>query len=330
MKGLTNHGKAAVAIGLALVLIKWRSAVLNVWTRQGFWLNYEGMEFPDLSEVYYVNYYLAFGIPALALLAYAVTLTSLPDRIAQFGEKVCRWQYSVLILALLSFAGILIIQRTVLLNTVVTDDEYTFQFIADTLLKGRVINPLPAEPQFFQNQFIVLNDYGWFGKYPLGHPILLALGSLVGQRQLVVPLVSVLLLMATYWLGRRLCDARTAFIGAVLLALSPQFLLTAGTELSQPTCALSATLGLIALLRLEDGGGPAEAVACGLAFGYAVFVRPLPGVLFLPVAGVYLLTAVPGNWRRRLGMALIACVPLAVLGLVMLAVNMRSRPDIPS
>jgi hypothetical protein len=306
---------------VALLLIRWQYAVLDVWSRRGFWLNYDGMEFPDLSEVYFVNYFLAFGIPALALFAYAIFQTRLSDWLTRVGEQAWSRRQSILVLGLLSFAAILLLKRKVLLDTVITDDEYAFRFIADTLLEGRVINPLPAEPQFFQNQFIVLNDRGWFGKYPLGHPILLAFGTLAGIRDLVVPLVCMVLLFATYGLGSRVYDRPTAFLGAVLLALSPQFLLTGGTQLSQPACGLFATLGLLALLRLENGGGAGTALACGAAFGYAVLVRPLPGLLYLPVAGLYFLVAVRGSWTRKLGMALAAALPLALIGLALLWTN---------
>jgi dolichyl-phosphate-mannose-protein mannosyltransferase len=322
VKPLSSPFKAFLAVTTALILVQWQYAVLAAWSRQGFWLNYDGMEFPDLSEVYFVNYFLAFGIAELCLFGYAIAQTRLPEALGSLGERAGRWRYSILVLAAASFAAILVLKRTVLLDTVVTDDEYAFRFIADTLLQGRVINPLPQEPQFFQNQFIVLNDHGWFGKYPLGHPILLALGALAGIRDLIVPLVCVLLLVTTYWLGGKVYDRKTAFVGAVLLALSPQFLLTGGTDLSQPACSLFATLGLLALLRLEESGRVREAVACGLAFGYAVLVRPLPGVLYLPVAGMYLLGAVGGSWRRKLGYAVLAGLPVVLIGLGMLWINM--------
>ena len=321
MERLLKLGKAVGAGALAIALMVWFHAVLDVWSRRGFWLNYDGMEFPDPSEVYFVNYYLAFGIPALCLFAYVTSKTLIPELLDRFVELASKWRGSIVVLTLLSLVATLLLKHYVLLDAVVTDDEYAFRFIADTLLHGRIVNPLPAEPQFYQNQFIVLNDQGWYGKYPIGHPLLLMLGSLAGARYFVVPLVNALLLVGTYLIGRKVYDRQSGFLGALLLALSPQFLLTGGTDLSQPSCALFATLGVLALLRLEETGRMREAFCCGLAFGYAVLVRPLPGALYLPVAGLYLLVATPGGWAGKLKAAAVAVIPVILTGALLLWVN---------
>lgn len=321
MQRALNLVKVIAAGALGIAFMVWFHAVLDIWSPRGFWLGYDGMEFPDPSELYFVSYYLAFGIPAMCAFAYVLSRTLFPEALDRLVESAAQWRGAMYALTLMGLAATLLLKHYVLLDAVVTDDEYAFRFIADTLLQGRVVNPLPAEPQFYQNQFIVLNELGWYGKYPLGHPLLLMIGSLANARYFVVPLVNAVLFVGTYLVGRKVYGQPSAFLGAVLLTLSPQFLLTGGTDLSQPSCAMFATLGMLALLQLEESGRIGAALCSGLAFGYAVFVRPFPGALYLPVAGLYLLVATPGGWVGKLKAAAVAAVPVILTGALLLWVN---------
>jgi hypothetical protein len=182
------------------------------------------------------------------------------------------------------------VSRFVLGHAAISDDEHVYRFIAQTLRTGSLTAPSPGEDlPFFQEQFVVLSENARYGKYPIGHPLLLALGEALGAERFVVPAATALLALGLAQLGRTLFGPETAALALLLAAVSPQVVLTGATLLSQPASAACLILGLCALF----GGGARQAwwlALSGALFGYGVLIRPLPGALFVPVALLYLAT----------------------------------------
>jgi hypothetical protein len=279
-------------------------------------------EIPPGELVFYL-WYLFFGTIAAALLTRCLLSSSVPAALLRVYRALGRQRTAVLWLAVATLLiEILLFQWFILQGAPIADDESTFTFIAQTLLHGRVVNPSPGDVPFFRNQFIVLNDQVWYGKYPIGHPLVLAIGEAVGLRQLVVPLVTCGCLLLTFAIGRRIFSAREALLGCLLLLLSPHFVFTAATQLSQPTSMLCMLLGLWALLRLEEKGSPGWALVSGAVLGFSVVVRPLPGVLFVAVAAVYFLFATRNlALQGRIRCVVAAVLPLILCASILLAVN---------
>src|SRR5262249_50271935 len=139
-----------------------------------------------------------------------------------------------------------------------------------------------------------------YGKYPIGHPAILALGQTLGAEALVVPLETALVAVVLFALGARVTGRAVAALGVGLYALSPQALLTGATLLSQPLSALCLVVGLGGLGGAEAVARPAPRLAAaGLAFGYGVLVRPLPGALFALVAAAYVTWGFRGDAPGR-------------------------------
>jgi hypothetical protein len=296
----------AAAFGLC-VLLFYDARALN----GGYLLPRQGtMSVPGQELVFYV-WYALYGTLAtlfLALLSSELRLAPLASRaLSRVLARADVWVYA---LALACFSLSLAFRKLVLLDQPVADDESTYIFIARTLLAGRLTNPIPEDREFFTNQFVVMNAHGWHGKYPIGHPLVLALGEALGAAELVVPLIGALCVVLTYRVGRRVFDARSGLIGAALLLLSPHFVWTCATMLSQPTACASMLLGMLALLRAVEDGRLRWAGLSGAAFGFGVLVRPLPGI---PFALVALCVCLAPAWRRELGFRTLAR-RLAALG----------------
>jgi len=248
---------------------------------------YDTTSIPEPELVFYA-WYTLWG--SLAVVALTVLLAGLP--VAEWVSRLvsralARAEAFVYGLAGLCLLASVAFRRVVLLDQPVADDESTYVFIARTLLTGRLTNPLPEDPQFFTNQFIVINAHGWHGKYPIGHPLLLALGEALGAVELIVPLIGALCVVLTHRVGRRMFGDEVGLIGTGLLLLSPHFVWTCATLLSQPTACAALLLGMLALLRLSEAGRLRWAALAGIAFGFGVLVRPLPGTLFALVAVVF-------------------------------------------
>jgi hypothetical protein len=241
---------------------------------------------PELELAFYAWYGL-FGV-LIALCAVGIGRElGLEARARDAFEALAREPARpVFALALCGFAASLSFRRLVLEGQPIADDESTYLFIARTLLAGRLTNPVPELPEYFRNQFVVLNEHGWHGKYPIGQGVWLALGEALHLRDLMPALTCGLAIGLTFAVGRRLFSPRRALFGTALLCLSPHFVWTCGTLLSQPTCGLSLLCGVWAMLRAFEERSLLFAALAGLSFGFGVLVRPMPGAIFAAVAGV--------------------------------------------
>jgi hypothetical protein len=286
---------------------------------------------PELELVFY-GFYALFGTIALACAYGALCALGLEARArAWLAPLASEPRRAVWPLALIAFGASVSFRRIVLEDQPIADDESTYLFIARTLLHGRVINPLPDQPDFFRNQFIVMNQHGWFGKYPIGYPLLLAAGEALHLRDVVQPLMAALCVVLTYAVGVRLFDAKRALLGALLLVCSPHFIWTAGTLLSQPTASACLMLGCWAGLVAADGGKLRWFLGSGLAFAWGIAVRPLPGVPFAMVAiacaFAHALRAAPVRRRRAWLGAFALGAASALGGIVILLVNHAQTGD---
>ncbi len=254
----------------------------------GFALRQVGVEYIDDRELAFFAFYALWGSLATFFFALALFRGGLAERLyAGVEQALSRPRLMVGLAALLVLCGSVALRELVLQDQPIADDEATYLFEAQTLLHGRVLNPPPPEASFFQNQFVIVNHSGWYGKYPIGHPLVLALGEALGARLLVVPLLGLLAVLLAFRVGCRLFGPRRAALGASVLLISPQFVWTHATQLSQPTSALLMLAGMAAVLRLDEDPRLRWAALAGASFGLELMVRPLPGALFLLVAAAH-------------------------------------------
>jgi hypothetical protein len=111
-------------------------------------------------------------------------------------------------------------------------DETAYRFQARILAGGHLV---AAPPPGATNQpedvplplhfnHTVLWRWGWFAKYPLGWPLVLALPEQLGFAWVVNPLLSAAILVCTFWIGRMIAGPMVGSWAVALLALSPAFL----------------------------------------------------------------------------------------------------------
>jgi hypothetical protein len=284
-----------------------------------------GSEHVHHAEVVFFAWYLLLGGLAAWFLTCLLVQTRHPERLLGLARRLLAAPPRVAFAcALLVLASSLAFRRLVLLGQVIADDELTYDFVAATLLEGRVLNRSPIAAEFLANPFVIATEQAWYGKYPIGHPLLLALGKAVHAQALVVPLLGAVGVLLTYAVGRRLIGERLAALACVLLALSPHFVWTHATQLSQPASTVCMLLAMLGLLRLAESGRLAWAALAGAALGYGVLARPAPGVLFVIAAfvayavQVRLFSSHEQRGRRAAELALIgAGVAAGVLGVLL-------------
>ncbi len=322
-----SHGadlRRLAGLGLAVFAILGYDAVGRRFYRgyalpQGY-----GMDHLLPEELSQMVMFVSFGVLAMIGLVLSLTGGSLADSAVRlFREAAGR----VGALAGLTAAWLLVaswgVSRFVLGHAAISDDEHVYHFIAQTLRTASLTAPSPRQDlPFFQEQFVVLSDSVRYGKYPIGHPLLLALGQALGIERLVVPAATALLALGIWQLGRSLFGPKAAALALLLAAVSPQVVLTGATLLSQPASAACLILGLATLFV---GGGSRRwwLALSGALFGYGVLIRPLPGALFVPVALIYLATRKRGEeaLRDRALSVVAFLVPATLLTAAFLIVN---------
>ena len=319
--------RGAIALGGALAAITGVVAFHAIGRQHdGFAIRYVGTTFIDQRELVFLGYYALLGSAAMIAAAAAIyrgsgaVLQRLADGVLERPSRL------VPVVAVVAVGASLALRHLLLQAQPIADDELTYRFIAKTLLEGRVVNPLPLPREFLENQFAVINERGWFGKYPIGHPLLLAAGMAFGIETLIVPLLAGAGVLLTFGVGRELFGERRAALGALLLLFSPQYLATHATQMSQTSSMVCMLLGMLALLRLRGGGALGWALLGGCALGFGVLVRPLPGLLFVGVAGLSYLLDRPrpplvGALHVRARELLLAGAAMALFAALLLHIN---------
>ncbi len=199
----------------------------------------------------------------------------------------------VVVLSAVAFAGALWVSNSVFDRVPHTEDEAAFLFQAQTIASGNLVADEPEHPRFFSIPFIIVRDGMWFGKYPLGFPMVLSLGVLVAQPWLVNASLAALCVPAIYVLTRRLYGSITAMFAAGLLVASPFFLLQAGSLLSHIASLFWSLLFLALFPAARSRRGYPLALATGVAIGMLFLSRPLTAVgIALPYLAWSLITMV--------------------------------------
>jgi hypothetical protein len=170
------------------------------------------------------------------------------------------------------------------------EDEMAYVWQAQALTRGRVMLPSPPDPKSIMVPFVVDYHGQRFGKYPLGWPLMLALGLLLHARAWVNPVFAGLAVWLTYRLGQKLFDDRIALLAACLTLTSPFFLINSGSLLSHPwSLFLSLAFALAWLDSFQRKDTKDDLVFTEkLSAPRAFVMMPLPAWLTVSVAGLSL------------------------------------------
>ena len=193
------------------------------------------------------------------------------------------------------------------------EDEIAFTWQAKLIARGQLTVPSPQPcPKCFLVPFVVDYNGQRFGKYPLGWPVVLALGEALNARQIVNPLLAGLGVWLTYLLGKKLNGEGTGLLAALLTATSPFFLMNSGSLLSHPwslVLSLAFSMAWLDAFTQPNPRLPARlarslpTLTAGLCMAGLALTRPLTAVgLALPFGahGLYLLLRADPATRKRL------------------------------
>jgi hypothetical protein len=185
-------------------------------------------------------------------------------------------------------------------------DSVADLFQAQTLAIGHLWMPVPRLSMFFTEEFIPMYHGKWFGKYPPGWPVLLALGVWLHVPWLVNPTLAGLDVGIVYLIGREVYSRLVGLIASGL-ALSSPFLLFLGGSFMAHTATLFYLSGsaylLIRWLKRHGSGEMSERTsrvllaAAGFLAGMGAITRQLDAAA---LATPFTLALLPSLWRARL------------------------------
>jgi hypothetical protein len=202
----------------------------------------------------------------------------------------------------------------------VNADEFAQLWHAKTLLTGRLALPLDPNPEFFALDNVV-DEGRWYSQFPIGGPMVLALGLAVGVPWLVNPLLAGVMVINVYRFAVLAYDGATARWAAVLTALSPMVLIMSGSYMNHTAVACLATLALAssaAWARAEGAVRVRHAAIVGVALGSAITIRPVDGAIAALVIGAFMLATALRTKRPNVLPSLVAgavagAIPIALL-----------------
>ena len=191
-------------------------------------------------------------------------------------------------------------------RTATTSDEIAQLWQAKILLHGRL--SLPADPnrEFFAVETVI--DSGrWYAQFPIGGPLVLVPGALIGAPWLVNPVLLAVAVAALYWFARHVFGEMEGRAVTALFAVTPMVLFLAGTWMNHTSVLCLVAIALAALMEWERSATTQRAIGfaavVGLALGLIATIRPLDAIIVAVPIGVFQLWVIQTNWRRIRDMA---------------------------
>jgi hypothetical protein len=196
------------------------------------------------------------------------------------------------------------------------------QFLqARIFASGRITLPARFD-DFFLHYDLVVNDGSSIrSQFPFGHPLLLALGTLIHAEWFINPLLGSAEIFVLYFLGRELYDDRIGRIAALLGMASPFLLFMSSEYMNHASGLLFVSLFLLFFFRtirpLRGRQAPsslADPLLSGFSLAMALNIRSLSALaVAVPVAGYGVYLLIKSRWRT-LPAFLVLLVPV-LLGL---------------
>ncbi len=198
-------------------------------------------------------------------------------------------------------------------------DEVIYLYHARYLADGMLTVPAPPVPDAFSIYMIPYKANSWYSIFPLGWPVILALGVLLGAPWLVNPLLAGLNMLLCYAFVKEIYDRRTARMSLLLLCISPWHVFMGMNFMSHTFTLTCVLLALLPLVRAMRTGKSRWAWLAGCAVGMVSLIRLMDGVI---VAGLLGMGAI-GVGGRRLRVTSLAAFVIGIImvGAVVLPYN---------
>lgn len=199
-------------------------------------------------------------------------------------------------------------------------DSVADLFQAKTLALGRWWVPDPRLHNFFSEEFMPVHDGKWFGKYPPGWPLLLAIGVLLHAPWLIDPILSGVVVLLIFLIGREVYGSSIGLLAALLTLSSPFFLFLGGSFMPHTSTVFYLLTSLYLFVRWHQradtmaANRPVEAaylLAAGMLLGMGFITRQIDAIAFALPFAAFFLPALRRRQFRPVLWLLAGCIPPA-------------------
>jgi 4-amino-4-deoxy-L-arabinose transferase-like glycosyltransferase len=191
-------------------------------------------------------------------------------------------------------------------------DETSYLFQGKILASGHLWISPPAIPAAFAVDHIMMINSKWCSVYPLGWPLLLSIGWILGSPWIVNPIVTGFAALGVYTLAARLYNRNTARLACALFCISPFVLMTGSGSMSHMTALCASTWSVAKLIAAFQSQQKKHYILAGLFAGFALITRPFTALFLLTPAFLWSLI----QERQRSLISLIGFIPIAFIGAI--------------
>ena len=252
----------------------------------------------------------------VAILLVAVLAHLSGGRATYEGEGIARALDSRAILAVVFLAtfGVLWYSWAAWSPIPVVHDEMAYVFQAQVFARGMWALPAPPFPAFWEQPHFLIEPTLTIKYFP-GHPLVLALGALIGWLALMPLVLQSGIAVLLYVLARRVSSGAVALLAWVIWLFTPMVLYFGASYFSEATTTICWLAGWCALLEWRSARKLRWLLAVALFTGWGAITRPLTGLAYAIPMGVVVLrdVIVERRWRD---LALATLVGAAVIGIL--------------
>ncbi|MEO8622052.1 MAG: glycosyltransferase family 39 protein [bacterium] len=198
----------------------------------------------------------------------------------------------------------------------VVHDEMAYVFQAQVFARGMWALPAPQFPAFWEQPHFLIEPTVTIKYFP-GHPLVLALGALVGWMALMPLVLQSTIAVLAFVLARRLSSGAVALLAWVIWLFTPMVTFFGPTFFSEATTTLCWLAGWYALVEWRSTRKLHWLLAVALFTGWDAITRPLTGLAYAIPIGIVVLHDVIAERRWRdfafatlVGVAVLSILPL--------------------
>ena len=261
-----------------------------------------GNRYPDEALQYWLVGGLVVGAVVVAAALTGDRQMDLPAAAARMLGRASPVAFAAL-LAVAATGLSLFFARFAFERSASTPDEIAQLWQAKILLHGRLSLPVDPNREFFGLETVV--DVGrWYSQFPIGGPLAMVPGALIGAPWLVNPVLLGVSAVALYWFSRRAYGETQGRAIAALFVAAPMVLILAGTWMNHVPVLCLTTVAMVLLGAWDESTSPTRsrwlAVAIGIVLGLIATIRPLDAVAVAAAVGVFQVTVARARhekWR---------------------------------
>ena len=179
-------------------------------------------------------------------------------------------------------------------------DDAAYLFMAKIFATGHILPLIPVSPEHFDffPGILTVDSGKWLFQYPFGHPMLLALGVLIGIPNAIPPLIGMLVVLLLFLIAKAVYDTKIALIVSLFPLFSPFFLENAASFMSHNTSSFYLLLSLFCLISyFKNQRQSFFPLLTGFFLGLLFSTRPLTGVPFILLFSSFLLLSKNNKYK---------------------------------